>query len=164
MMQWLARHRLIAIAAICIFWTALIFLGRVFPRVPFLFSPWSGEQNFEDMLRRQGRKTPERSDFLFVGVDQDSYNLNQPKDRPVGAEEIAGNRPLELMAARQFPWSREIWALLLDKLFAAGARLVMFDMIFSSPNDGDAAFHQALEKYRDRVVIGANFQHSEQID
>jgi adenylate cyclase len=157
-MQWLARHRLIALGAICIFWTGLIFLGRAFPRIPFLFSPWSGEQSFEDMLRRQGRKTPERQDFVFLGIDQDSYQLNQPTDRPVGPEEIAGNRAFELMAERQFPWSRELWPLLLDKLFGAGARLVMFDMIFSSPNDGDEAFHAALEKYRDRVVIGANFQ------
>src|ERR1700736_5128952 len=156
-MQWLARHRLLALGAICIFWTGLIFLGRVFPRVPFLFAPWSGEQNFEDMLRHQGRKTPERRDFVFVGIDQDSYGFNQPNDRVLGADEIAGNRALELMAERPFPWSREVWALFLDKIFAAGARLVMFDMIFSSPNDGDPAFDAALEKYRDRVVIGGNF-------
>jgi adenylate cyclase len=33
----------------------------------------------------------------------------------------------------------------------------MFDMIFSPPNDGDPAFHAALDRYRDKVVIGANF-------
>jgi adenylate cyclase len=163
-MQWLARHRFIALCAICIIWTGLIFLGRAFPRVPFLSSPWSGEQNFEDLLRRQGRKTPERKDFVFIGIDQDSYNLNQPKDRPVSEDEIKGNRGLELMAERQYPWSRELWAVLLDKLFDAGARVVMFDVIFSSPNDGDPAFKAALEKYRDRVVIGANFQHTENAD
>src|ERR1700736_3372025 len=156
-MQWLARHRLLALGAICVFWTGLIFLGRVFPQVPFLFSPWSGEQNFEDLLRRDGRKTPERKDFVFVGVDEASTQLNQPNNRGLGADEIAGNRALELMAERPFPWSREVWALFLDKMFAVGARLVMFDMIFNNPNDGDTMFHAALEKYRDRVVIGSNF-------
>jgi adenylate cyclase len=61
------------------------------------------------------------------------------------------------MTEKPFPWSREVWALLLDRLFGAGARLVMFDMIFSPPNDGDSVFHAALDRYRDRVVVGANF-------
>ncbi len=75
---------------------------------------------------------------------------------PLAPEEIAGNRAFELMTAKAFPWSREVWAILLDKLFASGARLVMFDLVFSPPNEGDAAFHAALDKYRDRVVLGAN--------
>ncbi len=61
------------------------------------------------------------------------------------------------MKERPFPWSREVWAILLDKLFAAGARLVIFDMMFNPPNDGDAAFRAALDRHRDRVVVGANF-------
>ncbi|HEY4281711.1 MAG TPA: adenylate/guanylate cyclase domain-containing protein [Chthoniobacterales bacterium] len=156
-MQWLARHRRITLAAICIFWTGLIFLGVVLPKVPFLSSPWTFQQSFEDVLRRQGRKTPERTDFVFVGVDQASLQISQAHNAIFGPEEIAGNRPLELMAERPFPWSREIWALFLDKMFAAGARLVMFDMIFDSANNGDPAFGAALDKYRDRVVIGENF-------
>ncbi len=72
-------------------------------------------------------------------------------------EELADNRAFQLMTERPYPWSREVWAILLDRLFAAGARLVMFDMIFSPPNDGDPAFREALDRYRDRVVLGANF-------
>ena len=151
-MQWLARHRLIALGAICIFWTGLIFLGRAFPNVPFLFAPWTGEQNFEDLLRREGRNASTEG-LCFPSIDQASLQITTA----LGPEEIAGNRALELMSQRPFPWSREVWALFLDKVFGAGARLAMFDMIFNSPNDGDAAFHDALEKYRDRVVIGANF-------
>jgi adenylate cyclase len=30
-------------------------------------------------------------------------------------------------------------------------------MIFSPPNDGDPAFHAALDRYHDKVVLGANF-------
>ena len=33
----------------------------------------------------------------------------------------------------------------------------MFDLIFNPPNDGDPAFHAALDRYRDKVVVGANF-------
>ena len=65
------------------------------------------------------------------------------------------------MTEKPFPWSREVWALLLDRLFAAGARVVMFDMIFSPPNDGDPAFHAALDRYRDKVVRRRQLRHGE---
>jgi len=34
---------------------------------------------------------------------------------------------------------------------------VMFDIIFNPPNEGDPAFHAALDRYHDKVVLGANF-------
>src|SRR6266540_6968018 len=151
-MHWLGRHRLRVLAFICIFWTGLIFSGHFFPGAPFISAPWRGEQSFEDLLRREGRKTPAPSDFVFLGIDQSTLQLP-----PLTAEEIASNRAFQLMTEKPFPWSREVWALLLDRLFGAGARVVMFDMIFSPPNDGDPAFHAALDRYHDKVVLGANF-------
>jgi adenylate cyclase len=151
-MHWLGRHRLVVLASICVFWTGLIFLGHFFPGVPFISAPWRGEQGFEDLLRKEGRKTPAPSDFVFLGIDQSTLQL-----APLTAEEIATNRAFQLITAKPFPWSREVWALLLDRLFGAGARLVMFDMIFDKPNDGDSIFHAALDRYREKVVVGANF-------
>jgi adenylate cyclase len=151
-MHWLGRHRFLVLAVICFFWTGVIFLGHFFPGVPFISAPWRGEQSFEDLLRREGRKTPAPSDFVFLGIDQSTLQLP-----PLTSEEIAGNRAFQLMTEKPFPWSREVWALLLDRLFGAGARLVMFDMIFSPPNDGDPAFHTALDRYHEKVVLGANF-------
>jgi adenylate cyclase len=157
-MSWLARHRRLAFAAICTFWTAVVLLGYFFPTLPFISMPWRGEQSFEDTLRREGRKTATRDDFIFLGIDQQSMQLDA-----VGPEEIAGNRAFELMTERPFPWSREVWALLLDRLFGAGARLVMFDMMFNNPNDGDSAFRAALDRYHDRVVVGMNIEDNKQI-
>jgi adenylate cyclase len=151
-MHWLGRHRFLILAFICFFWTGVIVLGHFFPSVPFISASWRGEQSFEDLLRREGRKTPAPSDFVFLGIDQSTLQLP-----PLTAEEIASNRAFQLMTEKPFPWSREVWALLLDRLFSAGARVVMFDMIFSPPNDGDPAFHAALDRYHDKVVLGANF-------
>src|SRR5947207_13135041 len=150
-MSWLARHRRLAFAAICTFWTAVVFVGHFFPTLPFISMPWRGEQSVEDLLRTEGRKTATRDDFIFLGIDQQSEQLDS-----VGPEEIAGNRAFELMTERPFPWSREIWGLLLDRLFGAGARLVIFDLVFNNPNDGDPAFRAALDRYHDRVVVGMN--------
>src|SRR6266480_2132890 len=151
-MHGLSRHRLLILASICVFWTGAIFLGHFFSATPFLSVPWRGEQSFEDLLRREGRKTATPRDFVFLGIDQSTLQLP-----PLTAEEIANNRAFQLMTEQPFPWSREVWALLLDRLFAAGARLVMFDIIFSPPSDGDPAFHAALDHYHDKVVLGANF-------
>jgi adenylate cyclase len=151
-MHGLSRHRLLILASICVFWTGVIFLGHFFTTTPFLSVPWRGEQSFEDLLRREGRKTATPRDFVFLGIDQSTLQLP-----PMTAEEIANNRAFQLMTEQPFPWSREVWALLLDRLFAAGARLVMFDIIFSPPSDGDPAFHAALDHYHDKVVLGANF-------
>ena len=151
-MNWLARYRLLILASICVFWTGLIFLGHFFPMTPFLSTPWRGEQSFEDLLRKEGRKTATRNDFVFLGLDQSTLQLP-----PLTAEEIANNRAFQLMTERPFPWSREIWALLLDRLFEAGARIVMFDVMFDQQKEGDPAFHAALDRYRDKVVMVANF-------
>jgi len=151
-MHWLRRYRFLVLALICLFWTGAILLGHFFPGVPFISAPWRGEQSFEDLLRREGRKTSAPSDFVFLGIDQSTLQLP-----PLSAEEIVSNRAFQLMTERPYPWSRGVWALLLDRLFAAGARVVMFDVIFSPPNDGDPAFHAALDRYHDKVVLGANF-------
>ncbi len=137
---------------ICLFWTGLIFVGHFFPSAPFISTPWRGEQGFEDLLRREGRKTAPPPDFVFLGLDQSTLELTA-----YSAEELQGNRALQLLTERPFPWSREVWALLLDRLFGAGARLVVFDLLFNPPNDGDPAFHAALDRYHDKVVLGANF-------
>jgi adenylate cyclase len=154
-MPWFTRHRLLVLAAICGFLTGTILLLRVLPGVPFLGSVWTGEQAYEDLLQREGRKTPTHSEFVFLGIDQSSAQFS-----PFDDAQLENNRALQLMAERPFPWSREVWALLLDRLFSAGARLVIFDLVFSSPNDGDAALHAALDRYRDKVVIGANIDFS----
>src|SRR5215475_9824314 len=151
-MHWLGRHRLLVLAFICLFWTALILIGHFFPASPFISAPWRGEQSFEDLLRREGRKTPAPSDFVFLGIDQSTLQLP-----PLTPEEIASNRAFQLLSEKPYPWSRELWALLLDRLFGAGARVVMFDIVFSPPNNGDSIFHAALDRYRDKVVLGANF-------
>src|SRR5213595_3406267 len=151
-MPWFSRARLLVLTLICLFWTGLIFVGHFLPTAPFISVPWRGEQSFEDLLRREGRKTTPPGDFAFLGIDQSTLQLP-----PLTPEEVAGSRGLQLLSERPYPWSREVWALLLDKLFAAGARLVMIDLLFNPPNEGDPTFHAALDRYRDKVVVSANF-------
>ncbi len=151
----MARHRRIVVAAICAFCAAVILTGHFFPSLPFLSGIWQQEQNFEDFLQREGRKAQTHPEFVFLGIDQTTLELP-----PLSADELASSRALQLMKERPYPWSREVWALLLDRLFGAGARGVMFDFVCNPPNDGDPAFRAALDRYRDRVVFGMNFDFS----
>ena len=156
-MHWLARHRRIVVAAICLLCTGVVLAGHFLPYVPFVSWVWRQEQGFEDFLQREGRKARTHPEFVFLGIDQSTLELP-----PLSPEEIASSRGLQLLTERSYPsWSRELWAVLLDRLFGAGARGVLFDFVSNPPNDGDAKFHEALERYRDRVVIGANFDLSQ---
>jgi adenylate cyclase len=151
-MQWMQRHRLLVLASICLFWSGLVIAVHYFPGIPFLSTIWRGEQSYEDLLRREGRKTATQPNFVFVGIDESS-RVFQPFDE----QQLANSRALQLMAEHPFPWSREVWALLVDRLVKAGARLIMFDITFSPPNEGDPPFREALDRYRDKVAIAANF-------
>src|SRR5438105_15362800 len=137
------------LVGICAFITVLVLALHFAVGVPFLSVVWSSEQAYEDVLRREGRKTKTHQDFIFIGLDQESLKLTA-----VGPEEIQANCAFQLMTERPFPWSREIWALFLDRIINAGARVVMFDMVFDKPNDGDTEFRVALDRYRDKVVLG----------
>jgi adenylate cyclase len=77
-------------------------------------------------------------------------------------DELQANPGLELL--RNYPYPRKTYALILDKLLSAGARVVVFDLILSSEgtvgseSEKDNKFlTEALIKYRDKVVLGANF-------
>src|SRR4029434_213339 len=145
-MNWFSRARLLVLTLICLFWTGLIFVGHFFPTAPFVSVPWRGEQSFEDLLRREGRKTTPPRDFVFLGIDQSTMQLP-----PLTPEELAGSRGVQLLSEQPYPLSRELWALVLGTLCAAGARLVVFDLLFNPPNDADPVFQAALDRYRDKV-------------
>jgi CHASE2 domain-containing sensor protein len=138
------------LATVCISCAALVMSLRFVPPVPVLSHVWGHEQTLEDWLHRTGRRTSTHPEFVFVAISTKS--LAGPESAKAGKD-----RMLQLMAEHPFPWSREVWARLLDRLFESGARLVVFNLIFHPPNEGDQVFRAALDRYRDRVVIAANF-------
>ena len=96
---------------------------------------------------------PERDDLIFLGIDDQSGTLQD-----VDPDLVASNPTLSRMAIR-FPWDRRVYVDILDKLFAAGARLVIIDVLFISPSDpqADAEFAAALSKYADRIILASVF-------
>ena len=88
-------------------------------------------------------------EFALVTIDERSLSLSE-----VSSEEIAESRPLQLMQAG-FPWSREVYASLTEKLMAAGARLVIFDLLFPTSKEGDESLADALKAHPGKVRFGS---------
>jgi adenylate cyclase len=103
----------------------------------------------QDWQTRLGRKTPVDDRLVLIGIDKPVYSSDF-------SDEELQREPVLKDLQNNFPWSRAVWARLIEKLSDAGAKVIVFDLVFASQNDGDDELHKALEKYKDRVVIGYN--------
>jgi serine/threonine protein kinase len=111
-------------------------------------APWQSIKFFEqDWQTRIGAKTPVDNRLVLIGIDKPVYSSDF-------SDEELQREPVLKDLQKPWPWSRAVWARLLEKLSDAGAKVIVFDVIFASQTDGDGAFHQALDKYKDRVVVG----------
>ena len=140
------------LALICALCTGLIISVAFFRNVLFADSIWSTETNFRDALERKARRTKVHDDFVFLGIDEASKQLDQ-----VSPEEVRDSPTLQKMR-QAYPWPRSVWAQLINQLSDAGARVIIFDLTFDRGRDGDDEFAAALERHRDRVVIGAKIE------
>ncbi|MEO8615093.1 MAG: adenylate/guanylate cyclase domain-containing protein [Luteolibacter sp.] len=103
----------------------------------------------QDWQVRLGRKTPMDDRLALIGIDKPVYSSDF-------SDEELQREPVLRHLQNNFPWSREVWARLIEKLADAGAKVIVLDLVCASASAGDEEFHQALEKYQDRVVIGYN--------
>jgi len=147
----IVRAFLLAIAVFC----GLLALERY---QPFAYSRL--RYLYRDAVSRAGRTAKPDPRLVFLAIDSDSVGL----DEQVDAKELYGikddtsieGRAFALMSQR-FPWPREVYGLILERLVHAGAKVVAFDLTFPTATDGDEPFHRALEQHRDHAIIGSNF-------
>jgi len=142
------KHRR-TLTVICLAWTLGIALLHLTEQ-----RYGRAEVRVSDWLTTNGaaRRSPLHPQLVFLALDDASKSLDN-----VFADDIEKSRGLQVMR-EPFPWNREIYALLIDRLAQAGARVVIFDMLFPAPRFGDKPFREALDRWPDRVVIGTNFK------
>ncbi len=127
---------------------------------------WSGaawlrraELAVQDTLTRHGRSAPLDPRLVFLARDTASANLEAGADLEqlfdLREADAASRRALHLMV-HEWPWSREVHALVLDRLVSAGARTVIFDFTFPKPSPSDDAFRESLARHQDHVVVAGN--------
>src|SRR3989442_8509662 len=127
----------------------------------FVLLQWFGfaqlkeaEGYFQDWSARLGRKTRVDSKLVLIGIDRPSY------DDMILAEE-GKNDPVLAALRERYPWSRAVWAALIERLANAGAKAIVIDLLFAAQADGDEDLRVTLDKFRDRIVIGSNFNPDE---
>ena len=125
------------------------------------------ESRLRDVVARSGRTTPINSDLVFLAIDSDSVTLDKELDVnglfPSSASNPESRRALELMS-KGWPWNRQIYAMILERLVRAGAKVVAYDCLFPAPAPGDDAFRSALDRFKSHVVIGSNFVSPPEVD
>ena len=113
---------------------------------------------YRDAIARSGRATSPNPDLVFLAIDAQSIGFDETD---LNTYQLSGDSSDETRAlhliSKGWPWSRQVYALVLQKLVRAGAKTVIFDLTFPTPTDQDASFHEALDRYADHVVIGSNF-------
>src|SRR4051794_19761973 len=140
------RRRAPVLLAICAVITALFMLGYWLQFVPLI----EAENYVQDWFVRLGRKTLADPRLVLVAIDRASYAQD------ILPAEAAADPVLAALRGN-FPWSRAVWATLIDRLVSAGAKVVVIDLVLANPGEGDDELRAALEKHKDHVVIGANF-------
>lgn len=156
-MLWTNRHRKLApaiIASVCTVICLLLYWAVYCKQYVIVEQLQRPENYLRDLRAKTGRMAPRDPRLLFLAIDDTSYQLEQAS--AVSESEVKNSPALQLMVGG-FPYPRNFYPLLLDKLFGAGARVVIFDLVFMNETAADPAFKAALDKYRDRVVIGWNF-------
>lgn len=116
------------------------------------FDPLRKAETYSRDLRQcWGRKANLDPRLVFLALDKSSVQLDS-----LFPDEIEASRALKMMKAG-YPWSREVYALISERLIEAGARVVIFDLLFPTQGNGDAAFRAALDRYPEKILIGCDF-------
>lgn len=137
---------------ICAVWTVIFALLAG----PISLAPLElAELSLQDTIVRHGLKTATPDDMVFLAVDEASLDLSQLEPGEIEAS------PALMLMAEEFPWSRAVYAEVMEKVLGAGAKVLVLDVHFPLPGEGDEILREALREHRDRVVIASVFDDSE---
>ncbi len=154
-----SQSRQWALAAICGALTAVIWLAR---EVNFLWLKkplWDAETYAQDALYQNGRKTLANTNLVLLGFERLSYTDGFSN----GADGDVDRKSRALALLREdYPWSREMWALLVERLMAAGVKGIVFDIVFKKQMESDEQLAAALKKYSGKVAISFIYGDAEQ--
>lgn len=147
-MNFLNRHRRAFLIAVCAVCTGIFAVAHWIYFKPLV----TMEGRVRDFTAQLGRRSPAREELAFLAIDDATFSLDD-----AFPEEIAESPALTAMKKTGWPWTRDVFPMVIERLLNAGARLVVFDVKFPTERQGDAEFQAALDRHRDKVVIGAGF-------
>lgn len=125
--------------------------------LPLLDSLTQTEARAQNELIATAGDRVQTESLVFLEIDEQSLTLDA-----LWPEDIESSPALSQMAKSGWSWPRNVFALAIDKLIAAGAAVVVIDLIFDTEREGDQTLRNALDSHRDRVVVASNFYDASQ--
>ena len=133
-------------------------LGALFSG-PLVFLPVEqANLALRDIIVRWLPVAPVHPGLVFVSLDEGCFNLTH-----LEPEEIEASPALSAMEDG-FPWSRVVYAEMIERLLSAGAECVVLDIHFPQPGPGDDALSKVIEANPGRVILGAVMDVREEVD
>ncbi|MCD4828300.1 MAG: adenylate/guanylate cyclase domain-containing protein [Candidatus Cloacimonetes bacterium] len=128
--RWARRLHYIAVPLLVFIVAQIVFLAPLWEHIEL--------KAYDNLFTLSGSR-PVSDDIIIVEIDQSTY---------------------ESIEAANYPYPRNYHAHLLHNLFAAGARLVVFDIQFDVERDPrqDAELMRACAQYRDRIVLAGKVE------
>jgi len=96
---------------------------------------------------------------VVVGINDSSLDI-----ATIAAPRELQHDPVLAAMGRSWPWDRRVFAAVVRKLRAAGARAIVFDFVFESTTAGDPEFIQALAEPGAPVVLAGLFQEEHSLE
>jgi CHASE2 domain-containing sensor protein len=111
---------------------------------------WGFDTFLRDRLSLILEPGEEREDLVFLGIDGEGQDLDQ--------SDVAASRALQLISqsSSNHALDRRVYAELIEKLAAAGAKVIILDVIFVGSSEDELAdreFAETLHRHRDKVVM-----------
>ncbi len=98
--------------------------------------------------------------ILILAIDDDS--LSQGANYQADPQQFADLAPIQT-----WPWRRQAYAIVIERLMQAGAKAIAIDLLFTTPSvygtADDQALKQVLTKYRDRIVLASKYSNTENL-
>ncbi|MBN8711204.1 MAG: adenylate/guanylate cyclase domain-containing protein [Verrucomicrobia bacterium] len=136
-----------------IIWQAIVvFIGVTAVWTFSAHSPYliDTELRLQDILTRDAATVVDDR-MVLLALDEPTLTLDM-----IEPEEIQASQSLQLIQ-KGFPFSRAVYAEVLDRILNAGAKVVVVDVVVPKPREGDEELATILQKWRGRVVLGSNF-------
>lgn len=103
----------------------------------------------------------ERIELSLYNTRFETFRGNRPAadDIVILAIDEASLDPGEVGA---FPWTRDVYADVIEKVMGYGAKAIAFDIMFLTESnfpEADRVLQETLEKYRDQVLVASKFDY-----
>ena len=120
---------------------------------PLSEAVWRADAALRDRLSLILEPGKEREDLVFLGINE-AWRKEIALD-PAGGPEMRALRLMKEEVGNHY-LDRRVYAELIEKLVAAGTKVIIFDVLFVGPSGNSAAdreFAEALHRHRDKVVL-----------